>query len=121
MHTPHGISRRHVLGLAVAFSGLALAGDVRSVMAQATGSGPVTLDVRHPDLHTLIAPETPLTRIAGGLGFTEGPVWRGHTFLFRDIPNKRIVHWRRCPEGPALTTHAMGTSNGTTRARQEQV
>jgi hypothetical protein len=59
MHADHGILRRHVLGLAVAFSGLALAGDVPSVLAQATGSGPVTLDVRHLDLHTLIAPETP--------------------------------------------------------------
>jgi hypothetical protein len=82
MHADHGILRRHVLGLAVAFSGLALAGDVPSVLAQATGSGPVTLDVRHLDLHTLIAPETPLTRIAGGLGvYRRAGVAREHLIV----------------------------------------
>ncbi len=87
MHTHHRISRRHLLGLTGAVGGLVLARGVRHVWAQATGgSGPVTLDVRHPDLHTLIAPEAPLTRIAGGLGFAEGPVWRGTALLFSDIP-----------------------------------
>ena len=69
MHAYHSISRRQMLKLAVAGGGLAMACGVRHVWAQATGaSGKVSLDVRHPDLHTLIAPETPLTRIAGGLG-----------------------------------------------------
>ena len=36
-----------------------------------------SLDMHHPGLHELIAPDAPITRIAGGLGFTEGPVWRG--------------------------------------------
>jgi len=58
------------------------------------------LDVRNPGLHDLIAPNTAVARIAGGLGFTEGPVWRGGALLFTDIPNKRIVRWRRLPEGP---------------------
>jgi gluconolactonase len=120
MHAHHGISRRHVLGLAMAVGGLAMAGDVRRVWAQAAG-GKVALDVRHPDLHTLIAPEAPLTRIAGGLGFTEGPVWRGTVLLFSDIPNKRIVRWRRLPEGPELTTYATGSSNGLTLDRHGQV
>jgi sugar lactone lactonase YvrE len=104
----------------MAVGGLALAGDVRRVWAQAAG-GKVALDVRHPDLHTLIAPEAPLTRIAGGLGFTEGPVWRGTVLLFSDIPNKRIVRWRRLPEGPELTTYATGSSNGLTLDRHGQV
>jgi hypothetical protein len=96
MHAHHDISRRQVLGLTVAIGGLAMARDVRPLWAQATGgSGKVSLDVRHSDLHTLITPETLLTRIAGGLGFTEGPVWRGGALLFTDIPNKRIVRWRR--------------------------
>src|SRR4029450_8345081 len=120
MHAHPGISRRHVLGLAMAVGGLAMAGDVRRVWAQAAG-GKVALDVRHPDLHTLIAPEAPLTRIAGGLGFTEGPVWRGTGLPFSDIPNKRIVRWRRLPEGPELTTYATGSSNGLTLDRHGQV
>jgi len=122
MSTHPGLSRRHLLGLTVAVGGLAMTRGLRHVWAQATGgSGPVTLDVRHPDLHTLIAPETPLTRIAGGLGFTEGPVWRGTSLLFSDIPNKRIVRWRRLPEGPELTTYATGSSNGLTLDRLGQV
>jgi gluconolactonase len=48
-------------------------------------------------------------------------VWRGTYLLFSDIPNKRIVCWRRLPEGPELTTYATGMSNGLTLDRQGQV
>ena len=80
-----------------------------------------TLEVHHPGLHALIAPDAPIERIAGGLTFTEGPVWRGTELLFSDIPNKRIVRWRRLPEGPELTTYARGMSNGLTLDRQGRV
>lgn len=80
-----------------------------------------SLDVKHPGLHKLIAPDAPVDRIAGGLGFTEGPVWRNGQLLFSDIPNKRIVRWRRLPEGPELTTYTTGMSNGLTLSRQGQV
>jgi sugar lactone lactonase YvrE len=73
-----------------------------------------SLDLRHSGLHDLIASDTPVTRVAGGLVFTEGPVWRGDTLLFSDIPNNRIARWRRLPEGPELTTFATGYSNGLT-------
>jgi gluconolactonase len=79
------------------------------------------LEVHNSGLHDLIAPDAPIERIAGGLGFTEGPVWRGTSLLFSDIPNKRIVRWRRLPEGPELTTYATGMSNGLTLDRQGQV
>jgi sugar lactone lactonase YvrE len=79
------------------------------------------LEVYNPGLHDLIAPDTPIERIAGGLGFTEGPVWRSTYLLFSDIPNKRIVRWRRLPEGPELTTYATGMSNGLTLDRQGRV
>lgn len=79
------------------------------------------LEVRNPGLHDLIAPDAPIERIAGGLGFTEGPVWHGTALLFSDIPNQRMVRWRRLPEGPELTTYARGTSNGLTLDRQGQV
>jgi gluconolactonase len=79
------------------------------------------LDVRNPGLLELIAANAPLERIASGLGFTEGPVWRDGCLLFSDIPNKRIVRWRRLPEGPELTTYATGMSNGLTLDRQGQV
>ena len=80
-----------------------------------------SLDVQNPGLHDLIAPDTPIERVAGGLAFTEGPVWRSNALLFSDIPNNRIVRWRRLPEGPELTTYATGHSNGLTLDRQGQV
>jgi gluconolactonase len=79
------------------------------------------LEVRDAHLHDLIAADAPIDRIAGGLGFTEGPVWRRGELLFSDIPNKRIVRWRRLPEGPELTTFATGTSNGLTLDHQHRV
>ena len=80
-----------------------------------------SLDLRNPRLHDLISPDAPIERVAGGLGFTEGPVWRGGALLFSDIPNNRIVRWRRLPEGPELTTYATGRSNGLTLDRQGRV
>jgi gluconolactonase len=79
------------------------------------------LEVRDPGLHDLVAPDAAIERVAGGLVFTEGPVWRGGQLLFSDIPNDRIVRWRRLPEGPELTTFARGMSNGLTLDRQGRV
>jgi gluconolactonase len=79
------------------------------------------LEVRDPGLHELVAPDAAIDRIAGGLTFTEGPVWRGGSLLFSDIPNKRIARWRRLPEGPELTTFATGMSNGLTLDGQGRV
>ena len=82
-----------------------------------------TLKVRNAGLHDLIAADAPIERIAGGLAFTEGPLWRkrDNTLLFSDIPNNRIVRWRRLPEGPELTTFATGRSNGLTLDGQGEV
>jgi gluconolactonase len=79
------------------------------------------LEVRDPRLHDLVAPDVPMERVAGGLVFTEGPVWRGGALLFSDIPNNRIARWRRLPEGPELTTYATGMSNGLTLDGQGHV
>src|SRR4029434_7711441 len=79
------------------------------------------LEVHDPGLHDLIASDAAIERIAGGLTFTEGPVWRGTHLLFSDIPNQRIVRWRRLPEGPELTTFATGMSNGLTLDRQGRI
>jgi sugar lactone lactonase YvrE len=79
------------------------------------------LEMHDAGLHDLVAPDAPIDRVAGGLTFTEGPIWRGNSLLFSDIPNKRIVRWRRLPEGPELTTYALGMSNGLTLDRQGRV
>jgi len=81
----------------------------------------MTLEVRDPGLHELVAADAVIERVAGGLVFTEGPVWRGGVLLFSDIPSQRIARWRRLPEGPELTTYATGMSNGLTLDRQGRV
>jgi gluconolactonase len=81
----------------------------------------MALEAHDRSLHDLVVADAPIERIAGGLWFTEGPVWRGDELLFSDIPNKRIARWRRLPEGPELTTCARGTSNGLTLDRQGRV
>ena len=79
------------------------------------------LEANDPGLYDLIAADVAIERVAGGLWFTEGPVWRGDELLFSDIPNKRIARWRRLPEGPELTTYARGMSNGLTLDRRGRV
>ncbi|HZN27662.1 MAG TPA: SMP-30/gluconolactonase/LRE family protein [Burkholderiales bacterium] len=77
-----------------------------------------SLEMKEPGLYDLIAPDVTIVGVAGGLGFTEGPVWRRDALLFSDIPNNRIARWRRLPEGPELTTFTTGHSNGLTLDRQ---
>ena len=80
----------------------------------------VELEDESGHLGELVAPGTNLERIAGGLAFTEGPVWRGDHLLFSDIPNDRICRWRDLPEGPELTTFRAfnGKTNGLTLDRE---
>jgi len=79
------------------------------------------VEVHDARLLDLMAADAAVERIAGGLWFTEGPVWRRDHLLFSDIPNKRIARWRRLAEGPELTTFATGMSNGLTLDRQGRV
>lgn len=80
----------------------------------------LTFDVKDPALHELVAPDAPAQRVAGGFGFTEGPVWRGDHLLFSDIPRSRTVRWRLLPEGPEVTTFRTpsGNANGLTLDKQ---
>jgi gluconolactonase len=77
-------------------------------------------EVRDAAFHRLVPDGAAVQRIAGGFGFTEGPVWTGDALLFSDIPNNRIVRWRALPEGPEVTTlrspacHPVGTARGGT-------
>lgn len=119
MQTSPSISRRDILKLTAGAAAVPLLGTSSTVHAQAAGPGfKVTLDVRHPDLHKIIAPDATAARAAGGFAFTEGPVWRNGALLFSDIPNRRIVRWRRLREGGEVTTFAVGDSNGLTLDRQ---
>ena len=122
MQSAKQMSRRDLLKFTLGASALPLVGHMRSAWAQPAGPGiKVTLDVRHPDLHKIVAPDSTVARVAGGFSFTEGPVWRKDTLLFSDIPNRRIVRWRRLREGAEVTTFATGDSNGLTLDREGRV
>ena len=62
------------------------------------------LDARSASLSKLVSESAPLERVAGGFGFTEGPLWLGDHLLFSDIASSRIVRWQELPEGPELRT-----------------
>jgi len=74
-------------------------------------------EVRDTALRRLVGAEPQVRRIAGGFGFTEGPVWTGEALLFSDIPNNRIIRWRALPERPEVTTfrHPVCVPYGTAR------
>jgi sugar lactone lactonase YvrE len=79
------------------------------------------LDVKDASLHDLIPEDATVERIAGGFGFTEGPVWYRDGLLFSDIRKNRIVRWRELREGPEVTTFSLGYSNGLTLDRTGDV
>ena len=83
----------------------------------------LAIEDRSGRLRELLAPGAQFERIVSGLGFTEGPVWRGDHLLFSDIPNDRICRWRELPEGPELTTFRAGngSTNGLTLDRDGNV
>ena len=81
---------------------------------------PSPLEVHAQVFYRLIPEDATIERLAGGFGFTEGPVWRGDHLLFSDIPRRRIVRLRNLAEGPEVTTfrYPSGNSNGLTLDRQ---
>ncbi|HEX2032948.1 MAG TPA: SMP-30/gluconolactonase/LRE family protein [Chloroflexota bacterium] len=77
--------------------------DPRGILRRFVEAAPA-LDVRDPALRSLVSPEASVEQIAGGLGFTEGPLWLGDHLLFSDLPFNRIVRWQETPAGVELTT-----------------
>ncbi|HEY3969171.1 MAG TPA: SMP-30/gluconolactonase/LRE family protein [Planctomycetaceae bacterium] len=51
---------------------------------------------------SLVAPGEKVQKLAGGMGFTEGPAWipAKKTLVFSDIPNSKLMQWR---EGDGLS------------------
>ncbi len=57
---------------------------------------PVTDTILRNDaaLDAIVSPNAPIEKIAGGFGFTEGPLWfREGYLLFSDIPANKIYRW----------------------------
>ena len=121
MSTHPGLSRRHLLGFTGAVGGLAMTRGLRHVWAQATGgSGPVTLDVRHQTCTRSLPLRPPHAHCGRPRLYRRAGV-AGHLPPLQRYSNKRIVRWRRLPEGPELSTYATGSSNGLALDRQGQV
>ncbi len=80
-----------------------------------------SLDMETHDstIKNIVPEDTTIEQVAGGFGFTEGPIWYGDSLLFSDIPHNRIVRWRMLNIGPEVTTFRTpsGNSNGLTLDR----
>ena len=48
-----------------------------------------------PTLQDLMAPEAVVVKLAGDMGFTEGPVWllKEKKLVFSDIPSEKLMEW----------------------------
>ena len=70
------------------------------------------LEVHDPGLHDLIASDAAIERIAGGLGFTEGPVWhREATSCSRTSrPTASSAGTRTAPPPPSARQAATRTA-----------
>jgi gluconolactonase len=55
----------------------------------------IHLESSQEDFWEVVSPEAELVRLAGDLGFTEGPVWlpAEQCVLFTDIPHNAILRW----------------------------
>ena len=116
MRTQNSLSRRDVLGRAVAVSTLALVGRVRSVRAQAAKR----IEQLAPELDKIISQSEPIQELAEGFGGpqgpAEGPVWwqEGGYLLFSDIHNNRRMKY--VPgQGVSVDQEPTNRANGLTR------
>ena len=108
------LSRRYLLGAAVAVGGLAMSG--RIARAQNTPR----IEKLAPELDKIISASEPVQHLADGfggqLGPAEGPVWwkEGRYLLFSDIHNNRRMKYE---PGAGVTVFLEPTNraNGLTR------
>jgi len=73
------------------------------------------VDFYRPEMKSIIDTDAPLSRVASGLSFGEGPLWdkRSKTLIFTDIIGSRVHRWT---PGSGLETiiAQTGHANGTT-------
>lgn len=73
-----------------------------------------------PGIPGIMDPNTPVEKLAGGMKFTEGPVWipdrnapGGGYLLFSDIPDNVIYRWQQAGK-PTVFRQPCGNTNGHT-------
>lgn len=81
---------------------------------------PFALRAESPQFWTLIAREAPLTTVAGGFGFTEGPVWDPAGFLYvsDEVQNKI---YRLSLDGKKTEVISLGDPDGNTLDRAHRL
>jgi len=116
MSAQHGFSRRDLLGMAVAASGVAMA---RSVWTQTVKR----IEQFAPELDKIVAPSETIRELADGFGGAqgpaEGPLWwkEGGYLLFSDIHNNRRMKYLP-GQGVSVFHEQTNRSNGLTRDLQ---
>src|SRR5437867_11309306 len=119
MSAPNGISRRHMLGMAVAIGGLAMSGAMSRVSSQSSKR----IEQLAPELEKIISPSEPIQDLADGfggpLGPAEGPLgWKeGRYPLFSDIHHDKRMKY--VPgQGVSVFQQPTNRANGLTRDLQ---
>ena len=119
MRAQNNISRRHVLGMAVTVGGLAIAGGIRGIDAQATKR----IEHLAPELEKIVSTSEPIQELADGFGGAqgpaEGPLWwkEGGYLLFSDIHNDRRMKYTP-GQGVSVFQEPTNRANGLTRDLQ---
>jgi gluconolactonase len=83
----------------------------------AAGGG--DFDVRSPEFRKILAPDSKVGKLAGGMHFTEGPVWveKERCLLFSDIPANQVKRWSK-DQGLSTWLEPSHHANGHTLDRQ---
>ena len=70
-------------------------------------------EIRHPDFHRVMEADAALIEVAGGFGFTEGPIWHPaeRWLLFSDIAESRQFRWDD-RDGLTSFRHPSNQANG---------
>jgi gluconolactonase len=119
MQARNNISRRHLLNLAGAAAGLAVAGGIRGVWEQAVKR----IEQLDPDLDKILSASQSIQELGSGyggnLGPAEGPVWwkEGSYLLFSDIHNDRRMKYTP-GQGVTVFKERVNRANGLTRDLQ---
>ncbi len=68
-----------------------------ALLAATAAAGGDGFDVRSPEFKKILTPTSKLSKLAGGMTFTEGPVWiaKGDYLLFSDIPANEVKRWSK--------------------------
>src|SRR5437879_1320337 len=112
-----GISRRHMLAMAVAIGGLAMS------VSRASSQSSKRIEQLAPELEKIVSPSEPIQDLADGfggpLGPAEGPLWwqEGGYLVFSDIHNNKRMKYEP-GKGVSLLLEPTNRANGLTRDLQ---